>query len=166
MIFGFDTENNKHGDLTVACLAGRSTKLVLGPGPAHMGEFHHHLYLQSKIEDVMVWSINLEYDLINFYGGKMPDFLNLVLGRHKIVGAKMRGERIRFFGVEKFIPRKSAAEVGIMLKYKKFVVKIEDVLAEGLPKDKLERYCMRDAQIARKAGEAIVGTLARCGVNL
>ncbi len=171
MIWGFDTENNSNGRLLVACARSRSRKLTVKPGPAHRADWVRVLMLEAQIEPVHVWSINLGYDIINFFGSEFPDFLTIQFGRRSVVGATLKGSPVTFFDCTRFIVRKNAAEIALMVGSKKIKLKVKG--AEGsaerfdsLSDADLARYCMRDADIARRAGEAIENELLLCGVKL
>lgn len=166
MIYGFDTENSQDGRLLVACACSRKHRYVLDAGPGPRLEMHRVWMLEAQISTVHVWSVNLEYDLINFYGATLPDFLVPQFGRSRIVGAKMRGVKVNFYEVGRFIPRKSVEEIGDLLRYLKLNVDLETVKDGSVDRKVLARYCMRDAQIARKAGESVESELIAVGVTL
>lgn len=166
MIFGLDTENDLQGRCTIICACSRTKRYIFKPGPVAVGELTRILSKESEIEPVHVWTINLEYDLVNLYGSSIIDFCTLYFGRSRIVGGILRGCDVKFFDVGKFIPRKSAQKIGEALNFKKIQVNQKDLVNNKLPYDQLAKYCMRDSQIARKAGEAIEAELKSKGVRL
>ncbi len=167
MILGLDTENNSQGRMTVACARGRSKKWTVKPGPAHRADWVRDLLVLAKIEPVHVWSINLGYDIINFFGSEFPDFLTIQFGRRAVVGATLKGAPVTFFDCTRFIVRKNAAEIALMVGSKKIKLKVKGAADfDHISEADLAKYCMRDADIARRAGEAIENELLLCGVTL
>lgn len=166
MIFGFDTENTKDGRLLLACLCSRNDEHVVEPGIIARMELTRQLMLRAEIEPVQVWTFNLEYDLVNLWGKDVPDTFQLQFGRHRIAGARMKGAKVAFYEVGRFIARKTTEDVGEMFKMPKLKVDMDKIHDGSIQREILVRYCMRDAQIARKAGEACQSQLAHVGVSI
>jgi hypothetical protein len=151
--FGLDTED-ADGEPLLYGLDSRFGTEVFKAGPASRMQLWRRLVQDDVPKNV--WCLNLQYDLVNLLGESMLNSVQPFCAKKRVVGARIRGaSHVRFFGIERFLPKMTLEELGEAVGVKKFDLPFED-----------PRRVSRDAKIARVVGERILKTLDKLEIPL
>lgn len=153
LIYGFDTED-KDGETTMYALDGREGSVLYQASDLSRMELIR--YLTHTGENVAVFCLNIQYDLVNLFGASLLDQVQPFCARKRFVGARLRGAgQVRFYDIARFLPKMNLAELGKLVGVPKLDLPFED-----------PRRVVRDAKIARVVGERIVRELDKLKITL
>ena len=155
LTIGIDTEDNA-GQPTIYALAHALGFKSWTAGAVGQDDLIRELNkLAQSFDAVNIWCLNLPYDLVNLFGELMPDILTVYLARRRIVGAQLKGQsKVKFFALERFLPKINLAKIGKMVGLEKLEIEFN------------EKRCIRDAQIAARAGDRISREMQRMKIPL
>lgn len=153
IVYGLDTED-KDGDPTLYGIESRLGSTAYKAGPesrlAILEEF------TRSGGPVAIFCLNLQYDLVNLFGEALLDVVQPFCARKRLVGARLRGaSQVRFFAIERFLPKLTLQELGDLVGVKKLLLPFED-----------PRRVLRDAKIARVVGDRIIRELDKLDLPL